>query len=139
MVGEHMKEQIKKPAQTEFNFNELTFTNPELQLTKIEKKAYNLIPVGKENAVSAEYLAQMLNVSTRAINGLGRRLRLKHCDVGSVRDLGYYRFKDLQEYSEYMAKATRELYRREQVLDAMRFTPMAQQLMVDSNEVEKNE
>ena len=129
----------QRPAQMNLNLNGLQFSNPESQLNEMETKVYDLIPEGKENAVSAEYLAQILKISTRAITDIVRRLKLKHCDVGSLRDAGYYRFKDLQEYLEYMAAATKELARRNQVLTAMRLTPMAQKVTVDLNEREKNE
>lgn len=127
----------QRPAQMSFNLDGFEFNNPKSLLTKTETKVYDLIPKGKENAVSAEYLAQMLKVGTRAITDIVRRLRLKHCDVGSLRDVGYYRFKDQQEYLEYMAIATKEQARRNQVLTAMRHTPMAQSLMADLNEREK--
>ena len=129
----------QRPAQMNLNLNGLQFSNPESQLNEMETKVYDLIPEGKDNAVSAEYLAQTLEISTRAVTDIVRRLKLKHCDVGSLRDAGYYRFKDLQEYLEYMAVATKELARRNQVLTAMRLTPMAQKVTVDLNEREKNE
>ena len=129
----------QRPTQMNLNLNGLQFSNPESQLNEMETKVYDLIPEGKENAVSAEYLAQTLEISTRAVTDIVRRLKLKHCDVGSLRDAGYYRFKDLQEYLEYMAVATKELARRNQVLTAMRLTPMAQKVTVDLNEREKNE
>ncbi|MCT3602571.1 hypothetical protein EFS28_04535 [Lactobacillus acidophilus] len=127
----------QRPAQMSFNLDGFEFNNPKSLLTKTETKVYDLIPKGKENAVSAEYLAQMLKVGTRAVTDTVRRLKLKHCDVGSLRDAGYYRFKDQQEYLEYMAIATKEQARRNQVLTAMRHTPMAQSLMADLNEREK--
>ena len=127
----------QRPAQMNLNLDGFEFKNPESLLTETETKVYDLIPLGKENAVSAEYLAQMLKVSTRAVTDIVRRLKLKHCDVGSLRDAGYYRFKDQQEYLEYMAIATKEQARRNQVLTAMRHTPMAQKLTADLNEGEK--
>ncbi|MCP9317817.1 hypothetical protein QFX17_07940 [Lactobacillus helveticus] len=127
----------QRPAQMSFNLDGFEFNNHKSLLTKTETKVYDLIPKGKENAVSAEYLAQMLKVGTRAITDIVRRLKLKYCDVGSLRDVGYYRFKDQQEYLEYMAIATKEQARRNQVLTAMRHTPMAQSLMADLNEREK--
>ena len=140
--GESMKHNQKskytqKPAQMTLNLDGFEFNNPKSLLTKTETKVYNLIPKGKENAVSAEYLAKMLKVGTRAITDIVRRLKLKYCDVGSQRDVGYYRFKDQQEYLEYMAIATKEQARRNKVLTAMRHTPMAQSLMADLNEREK--
>ena len=127
----------QRQAQMSFNLDGFEFNNPKSLLTKTETKVYDLIPKGKENAVSAEYLAQMLKVGTRAITDIVRRLKLKYCDVGSLRDVGYYQFKDQQEYLEYMAIATKEQARRNQVLTAMRHTPMAQSLMADLNEREK--
>ncbi|WP_153245818.1 hypothetical protein [Lactobacillus helveticus] len=130
----------QRSAQMSFNLDGFEFNNPKSLLTKTETKVYDLIPKGKENAVSAEYLAQMLKVGTRAITDIVRRLKLKYCDVGSLRDVGYYRFKDQQEYLEYMAIATKEQARRNQVLTAMRHTPMAQKVTVDLNERDnKNE
>ena len=129
----------QRPAQMILNLNGLQFSNPESQLNEIETKVYDLIPEGKENAVSLEYIANTLRVSTRTVVELVRRIRLKSLDIGSSRDLGYYRFKDPQEYLEYMAVATKELARRNQVLTAMRLTPMAQKVTVDLNEREKNE
>lgn len=127
----------QRPAQMILNLNGLQFSNPESQLNEIETKVYDLIPEGKENAVSLEYIANTLRVSTRTVVELVRRIRLKSLDIGSSRDLGYYRFKDPQEYLEYMAIASKEQARRDQVLTAMRHTPMAQKLTADLNEGEK--
>lgn len=126
-----------EPVQTAFNFDGLTFPNPESTLTKIETKLYDLIPIGKEKAVSAEYLAKALDIDTRTVTAITRRLRLKHCDIGSLRDVGYYRFKDPHEYLEYMAVAEKEQARRYQVLNAMRSTPMAQQVTANLNNLSK--
>lgn len=125
------------PIQTLLDFDGLTFPNPESALTKIETKCYDLIPVGKEKAVSAEYLAKSLDLSVRAVIDIVRRLRLKHCDIGSLREIGYYRFKDPHEYLEYMAVAEKEQARRFQVLNAMRHTPMAQQVTANLNNLNK--
>ena len=43
--------------QTALNFNGLKFPNQQITLTKQEKKLYELLPVGKENAVQGSYLA----------------------------------------------------------------------------------
>ena len=126
-----------KPTQTSFDFGGLTFTNPESTLTETETKLYDLIPMGKEKAVSAEYLAKTLDIDTRTVTAIARRLRLKHCDVGGLREIGYYRFKDPHEYLEYMAIAEKELARRYQVLNAMRHTPMAQQVTTNLNNLSK--
>ncbi|OXC14685.1 HTH domain-containing protein [Lactobacillus sp. UMNPBX1] len=126
-----------EPVQTAFNFDGLTFPNPESTLTKIETKCYDLIPIGKEKAVSAEYLAKTLDIDTRTVTANIRRLRLKHCDIGSLRDIGYYRFKDPHEYLEYMAAAEKEQARRYQVLNAMKHTPMAQQVTANLNNLSK--
>lgn len=126
-----------EPVQTAFNFDGLTFPNPESTLTKIETKLYDLVPIGKENAVSAKYLAKTLDIDTRTVTAIARRLRLKYCDIGSLRDGGYYRFKDPQEYLEYMAVAEKEQARRYQVLSAMKHTPMAQQVTANLNNLSK--
>lgn len=126
-----------EPVQTAFNFDGLTFPNPESTLTKIETKLYDLIPIGKDNAVSAEYLAKTLDIDTRTVTAITRCLRLKHCDIGSLRDVGYYRFKDPHEYLEYMAVAEKEQARRYQVLSAMKHTPMAQQVTANLNNLSK--
>ena len=123
--------------QTSFDFDGLTFPNPESTLTKIETKCYDLIPIGKEKAVSAEYLAKSLDLSIRAVIDIIRRLRLKHCDIGSLRENGYYRFKDPHEYLEYMAGTEKEQARRYQVLNAMRHTPMAQLVTANLNNLSK--
>ena len=118
--------------QTSFDFDGLTFPNPESTLTKIETKCYDLIPIGKEKAVSAEYLAKSLDLSIRAVIDIVRRLRLKHCDIGSLRENGYYRFKD-----PHMAGTEKEQARRYQVLNAMRHTPMAQLVTANLNNLSK--
>lgn len=126
-----------EPVQTAFNFDGLTFPNPESTLTKIETKLYDLVPIGKANAVSADCLAKAMDIDTRTVTAIVRRLHLKHCDIGGLRETGYYRFKDPSEYLEYMAVAEKEQARRYQVLSAMRHTPMAQQVTANLNNLSK--
>ena len=83
--------------QTALNFNGLTFPNQQATLTKQEKKLYNLLPVGKENAVQGSYLANILHINKRTVISIVRKLRLKHFDVGSTTNNGYYRFKTPKE------------------------------------------
>ena len=131
-----MKTQPRQ-SQMALNLYGLQFSTPESRLTKSETEIYDLIPEGKENAVPLEYIANESGTSPRTVIRVVRQIRLKSLDIGSSRDLGYYRFKDPQEYLEYMAIATKEQARRNQVLTAMRHTPMAQSLMADLNEREK--
>lgn len=122
--------------QTALNFNGLTFPNQQATLTKQEKKLYNLLPVGKENAVQGSYLANILHINKRTVISIVRKLRLKHFDVGSTTNNGYYRFKTPKEYAEYIKTAQMEYIRRGQVLKAMENTPMAQQIAIISNKKE---
>ena len=131
-----MKTQPRQ-SQMALNLYGLQFSTPESRLTKSETEIYDLIPEGKENAVPLEYIANESGTSPRTVIRVVRQIRLKSLDIGSSRDLGYCRFKDPQEYLEYMAIATQEQARRNQVLTAMRHTPMAQSLMADLNEREK--
>jgi len=58
--------------------------NPESTLTEQEKKVYDLIPTGKENAVPVDYIAQTLAISNRHVIELVRNLRLKSLDIGLI-------------------------------------------------------
>lgn len=126
-----------KAVQTKLNLYGLVFPDKETELTKLEKKVFDLIPLGKENAVTSGYIATTLNISKRLVTEQIRRLRLKSRDIGSTTSEGYYRFKDLQEYLEFMNKYSLEQTRRKQVEDAMRLTPMAKKLTVEMNQTAK--
>lgn len=120
--------------QTELNIYGVQFPKQEIKLTNLEQKVFKLIPVGKENAITGAYIAKTLHISTRHVIELVRRLRLKHCDIGSTTNEGYYRFKDAKEYSEFMNKYSKEQARKKQVIEAMRVTPMAQKIMIETNQ-----
>lgn len=120
--------------QTSLNLNGLTFPNQESELTKIENKVLKLIPTGKENARSCSYIAETLKISIRTVIETVRRLRLKSFDIGSTTNNGYYQFKDEKEYLEFMTKFAEEQNRRKQVIEAMRLTPMAQKIIIETNQ-----
>lgn len=126
-----------KAVQTELNLYGLVFPDKETELTKLEKKVFDLIPLGKENAVTSGYIATTLNISKRLVTEQIRRLRLKSRDIGSTTSEGYYRFKDLQEYLEFMNKYSLEQTRRKRVEDAMRLTPMARKITTEMNQTAK--
>lgn len=126
-----------KVVQTELNLYGLVFPDKETELTKLEKKVFDLIPLGKENAATSGYIATTLNISKRLVTEQIRRLRLKSRDIGSTTSEGYYRFKDLQEYLEFMNKYSLEQTRRKQVEDAMRLTPMARKITTEMNQTAK--
>lgn len=123
-----------KSVQTELNLFGLVFPNQETKLTELEKRAFDLIPLGKENAVAGSYIATTLDISKRHVIELVRKLRLKYCDIGSTTSEGYYRFKNPQEYLKFMNKYSKEQARRKQVEDAMRLTPMARKITVEINQ-----
>ena len=125
--------------QTSFNFNGLKFPNPQSELTKIESKVLKLIPTGKENAKSCSYIAETLKISVRLVIETVRRLRLKHFDIGSTTNNGYYQFKNEQEYLEFMSRYSKIQARRNKVLKAMESTPMARKIIVETNEDAKKE
>ena len=122
--------------QTSLNLNGLTFPNQESKLTKIENKVLKLIPTGKENAKSCSYIAETLKISIRTVIETVRRLRLKHFDIGSTTNNGYYQFK---EYLEFMSKYSKEQARRNEILKAMEITPMARKIAIEANEDAKGE
>ena len=124
-------------VQTELNLFGLVFPDKETKLTELEKKVFNLIPVGKENAVTSSYIATTLKISKRLVTEQIRRLRLKSRDIGSTTSEGYYRFKNPQEYAEYRSKAEKEQSRRNEVIKAMRLTPMAKKLTAEMNQTAK--
>lgn len=128
------KTRKQEPSQMILNLSGVQFSNPDNKLTDLEKKVFNLLPVGKENAVSAEYISNVLNISKRTVTRTVRNLHLKSFDVGSNRDDGYYRLRDTQEYLEYMSSSSQELARREQVHEAMRYTPLARKITIDVNQ-----
>lgn len=123
--------------QTELDLYGLVFPDKEIELTKLEKKVFDLIPVGKENAVTRKYIATTLKISIRLVTEQIRRLRLKRRDIGSTTSNGYYRFKNPQEYKEYRDKTEKEQFRRNKVIEAMRLTPMAKKLTVEINQTAK--
>lgn len=120
-------------VQTELNINGLKFPNKEIELTELEKKLFSLLPVGRENAISSEYIMKTLGIKQRTVTDTVRNLRLKHKDVGSTTNEGYWIFKNPDEYLEFMNKYDREQSRRKQVGDAMRLTPMAQKITIEMN------
>ncbi|WP_304402238.1 HTH domain-containing protein [Lactobacillus intestinalis] len=124
--------------QMTLNINGVLFPNQRVKLSEFEAKVYKLIPVGKENAVSLAYLAKTLNVDTRTIVSAVRKMRLKSLDIGSGRDVGYYRFKDPQEYLEYMNRVAKENSERDRIYQAMKRTPMAQKVTVVTNNLKEN-
>lgn len=124
-------------VQTELNLFGLVFPDKETKLAELEKKVFNLIPVGKENAVTSSYIATTLKISKRLVTEQIRRLRLKSRDIGSTTSEGYYRFKNPQEYAEYRSKAEKEQSRRNEVIKAMRLTPMAKKLTAEMNQTAK--
>lgn len=123
--------------QTELDLYGLVFPDKEIELTKLEKKVFDLIPVGKENAKTGSYIADTLDISLRHVTGLVKKLRLKHCDIGSTTYEGYYRFKNHAEYQEYMHRFETEQKGRNEVIEAMRLTPMAKKLTVEMNQTAK--
>ena len=128
--------------QTSLDLNGLTFPNQEsklTQLTQIENKVLKLIPTGKENARSCSYIAETLKISIRTVIETVRRLRLKHFDIGSTTNNGYYQFKDAKEYLEFMSKYSKEQARRNEILKAMEITPMARKIAIEANEDAKGE
>ncbi|KAA8809230.1 transcriptional regulator [Lactobacillus crispatus] len=128
-----------KPLQMAFNFDGLMFSNPESTLTKQERKVYDLIPTGKENAVPVDYISKTLTISSRHVIELVRKLRLKSLDIGSTQSNGYYKFKNLEEYSEFIARYKKKQVRSNHVLEALKRTPMAQKLLTQTNGNIKNE
>ncbi|MDE7055969.1 MAG: HTH domain-containing protein [Lactobacillus sp.] len=124
--------------QLTLNINGVLFPNQRVKLSEFEARVYKLIPVGKENAVSLAYLASTLNVSTRLIVDTINKLRRKSLDVGSGRDVGYYRFKDPQEYLEFMRQLEKENSDRDKVYQAMKRTPMAQKVTIITNNSKEN-
>lgn len=100
-------------------------------LTPIEKKMLTCIPIGKKNAVSNAYLAKTLNIDTRTVGAIIKRLRLKHCDIGSNKVNGYYRFKNYAEHNEYIQRARKEREDSNRVLDAMELSPIARKYIVE--------
>lgn len=123
--------------QTELNLYGLVFPDKEIELTKLEKKVFNLIPVGKENAVTGSYIATTLKIGERTLIDTVKKMRLKHYDIGSTTNDGYWRFKNPQEYMEYMNKAEKEYFGRGEVINAMHFTPMAKKLTAEMNQTAK--
>lgn len=108
-----------KSVQTSFDFNGLKFPSQQATLTKQEKKLYELIPTGKENAVQCAYLAETLNIDKRTVIDRVNKVRLKSIGIGSTTTDGYYRFKDQQEYLEFIGRLRTEYFKRGKVLQAM--------------------
>ena len=95
--------------QMTLNINGVRFPTQRVKLSEFEAKVYKLIPVGKENAVSL-----------------------------AGRDVVYYRFKDPQEYAEWMATYRKEEFERSKVYEAMKRTPMAQKITIITNDSKEN-
>ena len=113
-----------KPVQTSFNFKGLKFPNQQAKLTKQEKELFNLLPIGKENAVQGSYLAKTLNINKRTIIDKVNKIRLKSIGIGSTTTDGYFKFKNRQEYLEFIRRLRAENFRRDQVLKAMENIPV---------------
>lgn len=124
-------------VQTELNLNGLEFPDKETELTELEKKVFDLIPLGKENAVTGNYIATTLKIGERTLTDTVKKMRLKHYDIGSTTNDGYWRFKNPQEYMEYMNKAEKEHSGRGEVIEAMRLTPMARKITAEMNQTAK--
>lgn len=124
--------------QTELNLYGAVFPKQEIELNKLEKQVLNLIPLGKENAKKGAYIADLLDISTRNLTDLARELRLKHCDIGSTTYEGYYLFKNPHEYLEFISKYSKDYTRRNQVGEAMRLTPMAKKITIETNPMASN-
>lgn len=107
------------------------------ELTELEKKVFDLIPLGKENAVTGNYIATTLKIGERTLTDTVKKMRLKHYDIGSTTNDGYWRFKNPQEYMEYMNKAEKEHSGRGKVIEAMRLTPMARKITAEMNQTAK--
>lgn len=120
--------------QMAFNINGLTFPNQQIKLNKQEKRVYDLLPIGKENAKPSSYFTEKLGISKRALTSNIKKMKLKSLDVGSTRDDGYYRFKDIEEYLDFMSRDAHELAERKKVHDAMRSTPLGLQLISEMNQ-----
>lgn len=123
--------------QTAFNLNGLTFPNQDAELTDIEKKVFDLIPTGISNAKPCSYITNTLHIGKRTVIEVVRKLRLKGFDIGSTTNEGYYKFKDEKEYLEFMSKYSKEQARRNEVLKAMKQTPMARKIVIDVNQDER--
>lgn len=124
--------------QMAFNINGLTFPNQDAELSSIEKKILDLIPTGRINAKSCSYIANTLHIGKRTVIEIVRKLRLKHFGIGSTTTGGYYKFKDEKEYLEFTARYSKEQVRRNQVLKAMRQTPMARKITISVNQDERS-
>lgn len=113
-----------KSVQTSFDFNGLKFSSQQAKLTKQEKELYDLLPVGKENAAQGAYLAKILNINKRTVIDKVNKIRLKSIGIGSTTIDGYFKFKNYQEYIEFMRRLRAENFRRDQVLKAMENIPV---------------
>lgn len=121
------------------NLDGLTFPNGDAKLTSKEKRVYDLLPTGKKNARPSSYFTEILGISRRNLSDVVKRLKSKSLDVGSTRDNGYYKFKDVQEYLDFMNRDAHELAERNKVHDAMRTTPLGRKLFADMNQESKGE
>ena len=127
-----------KSVQTSLDFNGLKFPSQQATLTKQEKKLYELIPIGKENAVQGSYLAETLNIDKRTVIDRVNKVRLKSIGIGSTTTDGYFKFKNYQEYIEFMRRLRAENFRRSQVIKAMENIPVESFIQSESSK-EKQE
>ena len=124
--------------QTSLNLNGLKFSSQQAKLTKQEKELYDLLPVGKENAVQGAYLAKILNINKRTVIDKVNKIRLKSIGIGSTTIAGYFKFKNYQEYIEFMRRIRAENFRRSQVIKAMENIPVESFIQSESSK-EKQE
>ena len=124
--------------QTSLNLNGLKFSSQQAKLTKQEKELYDLLPVGKENAAQGAYLAKILNINKRTVIDKVNKIRLKSIGIGSTTTDGYFKFKNYQEYIEFMRRLRAENFRRSQVIKAMENIPVESFIQSESNK-EKQE
>lgn len=67
----------------------------------------NLIPTGKENAISMNDLAKMMNTDCRTIRLLVLKARTRENKLICSCDKGYYFPADMDELKEYIGRKTK--------------------------------
>lgn len=122
-------------AQMSFNFGNAVPPLSDDEAMKLMKpneiKLFKLLPVGRINAVSNEYLSNALGVNTRTIIQLAHDLRMKSRDIGSNYENGYYRFLNANELLEWKFQYDQKIQGMIEVSQAMNNTPLGHSLLID--------
>lgn len=110
--------------QMEFDFSSKNPNDLDKEIKNLkgmEKKIYDCLPVGKEHAIKAKKIAQILNTDIDTVSATIHKLRLKSLSIGSlkVKPYGYYKFSNTDEFRDTRRMLRHGMNEGQKVLDAL--------------------